>query len=42
MNVSLSVFVASLAGLGGLAATAAVLDISDDIKYIDHYKSSSV
>ena len=42
MNVSLSFRIASLAGLGGLAATAAILDISDDIKYFEHDKSSSI
>ena len=39
-NVTLVVSVASLAGLGRLATIAAVLDISDNTQFFDHFKLS--
>ena len=41
-NVPLSVFVSSLARLGGLVATSVVLDISEITHIIDHEKPSSI
>ena len=41
-NFGLVVSTSALAGLGGLAASAIVLDISEIIQFIDHNKSSSI
>ena len=41
-NFGLVVSTSALAGLGGLAASAIVLDISEITQFIDHNKSSSI
>ena len=41
-NGALFVSVASLTKLGGLAATAAIIDISDNLLFFEYDKSSSI